>query len=317
MANIITITFNPTIDKSTTVDSLAPEKKLRCSEPNFEPGGGGINVARAIKKLGGEALAIYPSGGHTGGFLDDLMKREGVPIEAIPIKNYTRENLIVLETSTNQQYRFGMPGPKLYEDEWKECLRIIEQHTEADYIVASGSLPSGVPTDIYARIAAIAKKIDANLIVDTSGEALQRAAKEGIYLLKPNLAELSSLVGREEIHAECVDDVAREIIDRGECEVVIVSMGQGGAMLVTKKEALLIPSPVVRKRSTVGAGDSMVAGIVLKLSQGWHIKEAAQYGVASGTAATMNPGTELCRLNDVEKLYKVIRKTQLKKVINQ
>jgi 6-phosphofructokinase 2 len=307
MAKILTITFNPVIDKSTTIPALIPEKKLRCAPPKFEPGGGGINVARAIKKLGGEAKALYLAGGYTGVFLNELLKREGVDTRPIEISHHTRENLIVLDASTNQQYRFGMPGPEITEAEWGACLQVIEQEDGLEFIVASGSLPAGVPTDIYARIAAIAKKKGAKLVVDTSGEALQQAAREGVYLLKPNLSELSSLVGKEEIHAELVDDVAREIIDKGECEIVVTSLGPAGAMLVTRNEVMTITPPVVKKRSTVGAGDSMVAGMVLSLSRGWAVTEAAKYGVAAGTGATMNPGTELCRLDDVEKLYRLIQ----------
>lgn len=307
MAKILTVTFNPVIDKSTTIPALIPEKKLRCSAPKFEPGGGGINVARAIKKLGGEATALYLAGGYTGVFLNELLKREGVTTRPLEISRHTRENLIVLDTSTNQQYRFGMPGPEITEAEWQACLQEIEGEEGLEYIVASGSLPSGVPTDIYARIAAIAKRKGAKLVVDTSGEALQQAAREGVYLLKPNLAELSSLVGKEEIHAELVDDVAREIIDKGECEIVVTSLGPLGAMLVTREDVVTITPPVVRKRSTVGAGDSMVAGMVLSLSKGRTVAEAAKYGVAAGTAATMNPGTELCHRDDVEKLYKLIQ----------
>jgi 6-phosphofructokinase 2 len=307
MAKILTVTFNPVIDKSTTIPALIPEKKLRCTPPKFEPGGGGINVARAVKKLGGEARALYLAGGYTGIFLNELLKKEGVDTLPIEISRHTRENLIVLDCSTNQQYRFGMPGPEILKEEWSACLDAIQREAGLEFIVASGSLPAGVPSDIYARIAAIAKKKGARLVVDTSGEALQQAAHEGVYLLKPNLSELSSLVGKEEIHAELVDDVARELIDRGACAIVVTSLGPAGALLVTREEVLTIMPPVVKKRSTVGAGDSMVAGMVLSLLRGWPVAEAAKYGVASGTAATMNPGTELCHLSDVEKLFKLIK----------
>lgn len=307
MGKIVTITINPVIDKSTKVAGIAPEKKLRCEEPIFEPGGGGINVARAIKKLGGEALAIYPSGGYTGRFLNDLLREEGIATKIIETKSHTRENLIVLDSNTNQQYRFGMPGSPLAEAEWKACLKSIEEEEDIDFIVASGSLAPGVPENIYAQIAAIAKSKKAKLIVDTSGNALKAAAEEGIFLLKPNLAELSSIAGREEIHAELVDDVAREVIAKGNCEVVVVSLGAAGAMLITANEILQATPPAVKKLSTVGAGDSMVAGIVLSLSKGWDLKDALRYGVASGTAATMNNGTELCKLKDVECLYPLIR----------
>jgi 6-phosphofructokinase 2 len=309
MAQIVTLTFNPVIDKSTTVQALVPEKKLRCSAPKFEPGGGGINVARAIKKLGGDALAVYPAGSYTGKFFQILMEREGVASKVIDIKNNTRENLIVLESKTNQQFRFGMPGPELAEEEWRQCLKVIEEIKDLAFIVASGSMTPGLPTDIYAQLSKITQQKKAKLVVDTSGEPLKEAAKAGVYLLKPNLAELSSLVGKEEIEAEMVEDVARELIENGKCEVIMVSMGAAGAVLVTKDEVAHAVPPTVKRRSTVGAGDCMVAGAVLSLSKGWTVKEALQYGVASGTAATMNPGTELCKLEDVERLYKIMRRS--------
>ncbi len=307
MPSIITITFNPAIDKSTTVSVLIPEKKLNCALPAYEPGGGGINVARAIKKIGGEATAVYLAGGYTGKTFTQLLTKEGIESIVTETKGATRENLVVLETTSNQQYRFGMPGPVTSEIEWQACLNSIEKIKEVEYIVASGSLPKGVPADIFARIARIAKRKNAKLIVDTSGEALKQAVLAGVYLIKPNLGELSTLLGKEELNIELVDDAARNVIETGNCEVVVVSMGPAGAMLVTKELALQIMPPAVKRKSTVGAGDSMVAGIVLSLSNKKSLIESVQYGVACGTAATMNPGTELCRKEDVYNLFNIIR----------
>ncbi len=307
MPAIITVTFNPAIDKSTSVPVLIPEKKLKCALPVYEPGGGGINVARAIKKLGGEATAIYLAGGCTGKTFTQLLTDESVDSIVTATKESTRENLIVLDTASNLQYRFGMPGQEISEPEWQQCLQSIEQITDVEYIVASGSLSPGIPTDIFARIALIARKKNARLIVDTSGEALKEAVAAGVYLIKPNLGELSMLLGKEELNIELVDDTAKEVIEKGNCEVVVVSMGSAGAMLVTKELALQIMPPAVKRKSTVGAGDSMVAGIVLSLTRNKSLTEAVQYGVACGTAATMNSGTELCRKEDAEHLYKLIQ----------
>jgi 6-phosphofructokinase 2 len=308
MAKIITVTFNPTIDKSTSIAALMPERKLQCSEPRFEPGGGGINVARAIKKLGGEAVAIYPAGGYSGKFLNELMAREGVTVQPIETKSHTRENLIVFDKSTSLQYRFGMPGSEVLEEEWRQLLADIE-NSGAEYIIASGSLPPGMPTDIFGWIADIARKMNAKLVVDTSGEALKKAVDKGVFLLKPNLGELSSLVGKDEVSHESVDEIAKEIISRNCCQAIMVSLGSAGARLITKDEVIQVIPPVVKRLSTVGAGDSMVAGVILTLSRGMDLKEALKYGVACGTAATLNPGTELCKLEDVEKLYKIISTT--------
>lgn len=308
MSSIITITFSPCIDKSTSVPSLIPEKKLQCAAPKTEPGGGGINVARAIKKLGGEAIAVFPSGGYTGKFFNHLLEKENIPSVIIEITHETRENIIVLDESTNNQYRFGMPGTVLIEQEWKQCLKAVEELNDAEFIIASGSLPPGVPLDIYAQLAKIAKNINAKFIVDTSGEPLKYAADEGVYLLKPNLGELSSLAGKKELQPNDIKDIARGIIAKGKCEVMVVSMGAAGALLITNDIAEIFIPPPVKRKSTVGAGDSMVAGIIYLLSKGKSLVEAVQYGVACGTAATMNSGTELCRKEDADFLYTFIGK---------
>lgn len=310
MPSIVTVTFNPAIDKSTSVPLLIHEKKLKGTQPVYESGGGGINVARAIKKLGAEATAIYLAGGYSGITFTQLLAEEGIETIVTEIKGNTRENFIVVETDTNKQYRFGMPGPKIFEDEWQQCLRTIEQIKDATYIVASGSLPEGVPTDIFARIATIAQKKNARLIVDTSGEALKKVLDAGVYLIKPNLTELSSLLGKE-IPINGVSNAARELINKGNCEVIVVSMGNAGAILVTKELIQQVKPPTVKRKSTVGAGDSMVAGITLSLSKNKNLKEVIQYGVACGTAATMNEGTELCRKEDADYLFTLIQKELL------
>jgi 6-phosphofructokinase 2 len=306
MTDIITITFNPCIDKSTSVPVLKPDSKLSCTPPVFEPGGGGINVARAIKKLGGKAMAVYPSGGYSGKFLNILLAQENIPELNIETKQHTRENMIVLDKATNQQYRFGMPGQYLSEDEWQQCLQTIEEN-HSEFIVASGSLPPGVPADIFARIAKIAKKQKRKLIVDSSGEALRLALEEGIYLIKPNLGELSILSGKEIIETNDIAPLAKDLIGKGNCEIVVVSMGALGAMLISRESIYKVDAPIVKGETTVGAGDSMVAGIVLCMSQGKNLLEALQYGVACGTAATLNAGTALCDNADVDRLYELIK----------
>lgn len=306
MDHIITITFNPAIDKSTIIPALLPEKKLACSAPVFEPGGGGINVARAIKKLGGKATAVYLSGGYTGKFLTHLLERESIPSINIPINDHTRENLVVMDQSTNQQYRFGMPGPQVTVDEYAPCLDLLKKCASETFIVISGSLPPGIPASILHDIALIAKNRGAKLVVDISGEAMRHALKGGIYLLKPNLSELAALTGAEHLMEDEIAAAARQIITRRQSTAVVVSLGASGALLVTQDEQVLVPAPVVKKVSTVGAGDSMVAGIVLRLSKGAGFLSATRYGVACGTAATLNPGTALCKKEDVDKIYQLI-----------
>ncbi|WP_207492297.1 1-phosphofructokinase family hexose kinase [Aridibaculum aurantiacum] len=307
MEKIITLTLNPAIDKSTTVKSIAPDKKLRCSAAKYEPGGGGVNVSRALLRLDVPSTAIYLAGGHSGKFYRDLLDEEGVQSAVVEIAGRTRENMIVVDESSNLQYRYGFPGPEIQESEWQQCLQMIEQNKEVEYVVASGSVPAGVPEDFFNRLAMLCKKIDAKLIVDTSGEPLKHAVEEGVYLLKPNLGELSMLQGVEELHQDDAVDAAKEIIKNGGCQVMIISMGASGAMLVTKDECFSSPSVSVKKKSTVGAGDSMVAGTVKALSLGWQWMDVLQYGIATGTATTMNPGTELFKKTDVERLYKQLK----------
>lgn len=182
--------------------------------------------------------------------------------------------------------------------------------TDVSFIIASGSLPPGVPHDVYAMLAKIAKIKRAKFIVDTSGEPLKKAVEQGVYLLKPNLGELSFLVGKSDLQKNEPEAAAKLIIEEGMCEVVVVSMGAHGAMMVTNKEIEIICPLHVERKSTIGAGDSMVAGIVYYLQKGKNILEAVKYGVPSGTAATMNTGTELCKLKDFEALFEIINKTQ-------
>lgn len=307
MAKIITLTLNPCIDKSTSIRKVTPEKKLRCGPPLFEPGGGGLNVARAIKKLGGEATAIFPSGGYSGSFLEELVFEEGIRCLAIRTNNKTRENLIVFDSTTNQEYRFGMPGEEILENEWRQCLALIEQQHEAKFVVVSGSMPPGMPPIVFSELAEICKTKDARLVIDTSGDALKHAAKEGVFLLKPNLVELGTLAGLSEIKADDIEHVARRVIENSQIEVLLISAGALGALLVTKKGAMQVMPPNVKTKSAVGAGDSMVAGFVLSLSKGNDLNDAFQYAVACGTAATMTSGSELCRLEDVEHLFYILK----------
>lgn len=298
---IVTLTVNPAVDKSTHIDRLIPEQKLRCDAPRFDAGGGGINVSKAIKRLGGTSTAIFTTGGPAGQVLRDLVSQEGIDCEVIQTEQWTRENFIVAETSTNAQYRFGMPGAALSEAETETVLETLRQ-SKADYVVASGSLPPQMDVNFYEKVASISKEIGARLVLDTSGEPLRAACDEGVFLLKPNIGELEALVGAKDLQIDDVDDAARMLIGDGKCEVVIVSMGPKGAILVTKDLCEHVPAPPVQKRSTVGAGDSMVAGMTWALTQKLTYSEMIRWGVACGSAATMNEGTQLFLRADVERL---------------
>jgi 6-phosphofructokinase 2 len=305
---IVTLTINPALDKSTSVEKLLPEKKLRCSEVTLEAGGGGINVSKAIKKLGGESLAIFSSGGNSGKLLEKLLSRDGIAFRTIPVHHETRENFTAVDRSANAQYRFVLPGEEFSKHELSEFLSVLDTVDPAPTIlVASGSLTEGAPEDFYAQMARIAREKKIKLIVDTSGPPLFKAAAEGVYLLKPNLSELGSMVGKDYLELDEVDDAARQVLQQGKCEVLIVSRGPAGALLVTKDLHVNVPAPTVKKVSTVGAGDSMVGGMVWQLSQGSSLADMVRFGVACGTAATMNPGTRLFNKEDVMRLFQWIK----------
>ena len=304
MKTIITMTMNPAIDKSSGVAHVVAERKLYCKPPRFEPGGGGVNVSRAIKKLGGESKLLYPAGGLTGERLQELLDQEGIDHRPFPIEGLIRESLVILEESSGLQYRFGMPGPEFQEHEWEQSLNALSAlKPTPDYLVASGSLPPGVPTDFYARVARVGKERGAKVIIDVSGEALKKALADGVYLIKPNVREFRELVGKEIKEEAQIKVEARKMIGSGRCELLVISLGAAGALMVSEEITERIPPPAVPIVSKVGAGDSMVAGIVLSLARGRSPRESVLFGVAAGAAAVMTPGTELCRRDDAERLF--------------
>ena len=304
MKTIVTISINPAIDKSSSVEHVVAERKLYCELPRFEPGGGGVNVSRAIGKLGGESTLLYTVGGLTGKRLQELLNAEKLAHRPFPIEGSTRENLVVLEETTGQQYRFGMPGPELTKKELEQFLQEISDIEPApDFLVASGSLPSGVPVDFFAQVARIGKNKGAKTIIDASGEAMEKALQEGVYLIKPNVREFRELVGKDISEEAQIKAEAQKMIKSVQCEVLVISLGVAGALMVSEENVDHILPPTVPIVSKVGAGDSMVAGIVLSLARGKPLRESIYFGVAAGAAAVMTPGTELCRREDAERLF--------------
>lgn len=312
MKKIITLTINPAIDKSTTVAGIKPYSKLRCDVPVYEAGGGGINVSKVLSELGGTSLCMHMAGGPTGTHLKNLLVDADILQQIVPIQAWTRENLAVMDTTNNQQYRFGMPGPVVAESEWTNALcHLGAVLLDGDFLVASGSLCPGMPVDFYARVAKSAKEKNVKFILDTSGEALSEGAKGGVYLLKPNLGELAALCGLKTISFQELESVAKDFVKNNPCEVLVVSLGAQGAMMVVKDIVEYVAAPIVHQKSTIGAGDSMVAGMVFTLAHGKSLSEMAKYGVACGTAATMTEGTQLCKRKDAEELYRWIESNSL------
>ncbi len=250
---------------------------------------------------------MFTSGGSSGKLLEKLVAEENIESKVISVENWTRESLVALETNTNSQYRFGFPGAELSTAEQETIIKTLSE-LKPKFLVASGSLNEGLPTDFYQKIAAIAKASGSKFIIDTSGEALQKALEAGVYLAKPNVGELAKLVGVDRLQTDEADDAARTLIDKGNAEIVVVSLGPQGAVLVTKDKTEFVPAPNVAKKSTVGAGDSMVGGMVWALSQNKSLKEVVQWGVACGSAATMNEGTQLFKGEDAKRLFEWLKK---------
>jgi len=302
MRQIMTLTVNPSVDIVWEVEEMAPNRKIRSSRGMTYPGGGGINVSRCISLLGGESWALITRGGLTGTLLTELLDEIGVSRRVVKIAGHTRLCGIVYERSTGLEYRVTPPGPELKESEWQACLDLVKQ-MKVEYVVATGSLARGVPDDFYARVAAVAKERGAKLILDTSGQALYEALQQGVYLVKPSQSELEKLLGKKAFTNEQQEELARQIVDEGKAEMVALTLGEDGAVLVWKDGLLRLASPEVEVKSAVGAGDTFVGALTHGLSQGRTPQDAFTLAVAAGAAAVMTPGTELCHKEDVDRLY--------------
>jgi 6-phosphofructokinase 2 len=301
MPKIVTLTPNPAIDLSTAVERVVPSLKLRCAQPRRDPGGGGVNVARVVSRLGGDVEAILPVGGFTGELLRRLLEKEGISGCLIKAEADTREDFSVTESSTGSQYRFVLPGEPLRESEWRECLEALTAR-KPDFVVGSGSLPPGVPDDFYARAAATARTLGAKFFLDTSGAPLAAAIEHGVDMIKPNLREMRELAGKSLSSEADWIAAARGYIESGKVGTVALSLGHLGAMLITRDRALRALNPPIKPISTVGAGDSFFGAIIYSLAKGDELTDAFRLGVAAGSAALIQEGTGLCSPADTYRL---------------
>lgn len=314
MNKIITLTMNPVVDKDTSVAGIVPNKKLRCITPTYYAGGGGVNVSRVLKNLGHESLCMYLAGGPMGIHIQQLISDDNIKQKVVHIEGWTRENLSVTDTNTQLQYRFVVPGPQVKKEEWKQVLTLLEENlSKGDFLVASGKLPPKMPPDFYVKVSKITDKKEAKLVMDTSGEALLPTMKANIFLMKPNLGELSNILHVTSISAMELEPLAKRFLEENSCKVLVVSLGAKGALWATKNKMEYIPAPTVHQKSTIGAGDSMVAGMVFSLTHGKSLEEAVKYGVACGSAATLYPGTQLCKKKDADELYRWLKNNTVKK----
>lgn len=303
MLPVLTITLNPALDLTTSVDHLAPARKLRCGPVRLDPGGGGVNVSRAIKELGGESHAFVAIGGQTGAQLRAILDRTGIEVEYWPLIEETRTSFTVMEAATGQPYRFVLPGPRISPAEADAILnrlaRRIDRYT--GFVVASGSLSPGVPNDFYGRLARRCRDLGARLIVDSHGAALRAAAAERPYLIRLNHLEAQELLGGDSQIA--AHSLARQLVDTGLAQAAIVTVGEQGAIVASPGRQIEIRPPHVDVKSGVGAGDSFVAALTFGLANGWDLEDAARYGVAAAAAAVITEATELCKRDTVDAFF--------------
>ena len=302
MANIVTLTLNPALDCSVEADHVRPIHKVRTYNEIYAAGGGGINVARAITQLGDRALALYLAGGATGVFLGELLEAADVRHKPVQISGNTRISHNVFDRASGEDFRFVPDGPVVSEGEIGKLLQRLELLSPR-WIVASGSLPRGAKPDVYVKVADIAKRKGAKLILDTSGLALKTSLQHGgLTLIKPSIGELESIGGKKLKRAKEAEDAALDLVKSGSSEMVAVTLGKDGGFLANHEGIFRVPAPNVKALSAVGAGDSFLAGMVLALSQGKSQREAFLTGMAAGAAAVLHIGTQLCHKADMEKI---------------
>ncbi len=306
MSDILTITLNPALDRSTSTDHVVPEEKLRCETPKTEAGGGGINVARAIGAMGGVARAFVAISGFQGQRYLERLRTEPVIPEVFHTHGETRQSFAVIDRSTGAQYRFVTPGPTWTPQQSEDVITAIHRCTpQKGYVVLSGSQPPGVPLDFPSKLAARMKDHSAHMILDTSGGPLKALLKTGAvrqHVLRLDGAESEDLAGRKFANMHEVADFAQELIARDVAEAVVLAMGSEGSILVQNGNRWRAKSPPVKPVSKVGAGDSFVGVFTWSLSQGAAWEEALRMGVAAAASAVTTEGTELCRKEQVLEL---------------
>lgn len=308
---IVTLTLNPALDVATSVERVEPWRKLRCAEQVTDPGGGGVNVARVVQELGGTSRAVVALGGHVGRLLEDELHARGVPARAVDVAAPTRQNFSVTELATGQQFRFVQSGEALTEAEWRSCVAATVAEADAAgaaCVVASSSVPAGVPVDVFAQLATELAGRHIDVVVDTSGDPLRAAVLAPTLFVKPSVNELRTLIGRDLADVRECEVAARTLLAEGSSRMIVVSLGAEGALFVPRHaDSFTVRPPAVDPISSIGAGDSMVAALTLALRRGLPLDEAGRFAVAAGTAAVLAVGTGLCRRSEVERLVPLTR----------
>ncbi len=306
-ADILTITLNPAVDVATHVPAVIAGPKLRCAAPRYDPGGGGVNVARAVQKLGGAARALIAVGGPMGQRLVSLLAAEGVPALPIVVSGETRQSFAVTDDATGAQYRFGVPGGQLTAQDADRLLTEITAHTTHNsYVVISGSVAPGLPEDMQSRIIAIAAEKHARVVVDTSSWALDRLIGDPttpVYLLRVDQSEAAEAANHP---LDTLGDsvaFATDLVARGVAEIIVTGRGAEGSVLVSRDPRFVCHAPKVAVRSKIGAGDAFVGAMTLTLARGGTADAALRWGVAAASATVSTEATALCDLAQAQACY--------------
>lgn len=304
---IATVTLNPSLDRTVTVEELVMDEANRWTSLRRDPGGKGINVSRVIHELGGKTVAYGFIGGLDGETLKHLLQQQGVPFDFTPIKGEIRSNFIIADLCSCHQTRIDAPGPHIMRHELQKLVQKVKHlNPKPDYLVFAGSVPPAVPADIYRHLIEAAKNNGIKTVLDSDNKWLKEGMKAKPNVIKPNVHEAEELLDKHLRSETAIAKALKLLVDRG-IEVAVISRGKEGLIAANGEMVLKAIPPQVEVRSTVGAGDSTIAGLVLKLNEGLGIDEACRWAVAAGTAATLTPGTELCRREDVEKLLSKVK----------
>jgi 6-phosphofructokinase 2 len=292
---VLTLTMNPAVDLCWEIGHLADSGKNRARVRSVAAGGGGINVARGVARWGGRATAVHTAGQEVGGHLNRLLDQEGIDHIAVEIEGETRESLVLFETESRHSHHIVPPGPYLNNVEGRRCLEVLEQaFGTCPYVVASGSLPGGLPADFYVAVARRVKEAGRRLVLDTSGPALREALTEGVFLLRCNRTEAAALIGRAVRSFDDARAVNEQLLASGAAEITVIALGELGALCSTRRGHTELHAPPLPGEpiSDAGAGDGMVAALTARLTAGDDPVSACALGVAVAAASVLTPGTE-------------------------
>ena len=295
---IYTVTLNPALDRTLYVESLVPGQSTRIRREARYAGGKGIDVSRALREMGSDSIALGLIGGFDGKELEGRLLLAGVACRFTRIANETRTNIIIQDEPSGAETALLARGPEVQPSELMDFLDVMEKLPDMSFLIISGSLPPGLTPEVYSRMVTVGNERRARVVLDTTGDALRQGIHARPAVMKPNRFELAELAGKELADVRAVSEYSASLLDR--VETVLVSMGADGIVMVTRDRVFHARPPKVTVRSTVGAGDCAVAGFVHGLAAGDSNTDALRRAVATGTAATLNPGTGLCRCADID-----------------